>query len=229
MCYIAGTRRLRLEQLQTPEIGPLTSTSEGVVIWMHGLGADAHDFEPIVPHMQLPQVRFVLPNAKPIPVTLNGGHVMRAWYDIRTLGPSANREDAAGIRQSATQIRQLIAREIERGVPANKIVLVGFSQGAAMALYTGLTHSQTLAGIVVLSGYLLLADNVKTHPANAATPLFFGHGQQDGVVPLARGAHARDRVSEGHDTTWRQYPMAHEVSLEEIADLRQWLHARFTA
>ncbi len=219
--------RYRVDQLKTLEIGPLTPSAEGAVIWMHGLGANAHDFEPIVPHMQLPGVRFVLPNAESIPVTLNGGYVMPAWYDIRTLAPGPNRENGDHIRQSAEQIRQLIAREVKRGVPTEKIVLVGFSQGAAMALYTGLTHPETLGGIVTLSGYLVLEEQLKPHPANANTPLFFGHGTRDGVVPVTRGSHARDRVSAGHDTTWRQYPMAHEVSLEEIADLRQWLHARF--
>jgi len=208
------------------EIGPLRAPATASVVWMHGLGADAHDFEPVVPHLHLPTVRFVFPNAPRIPVTINGGFVMPAWYDILTWDRVPERENADHIRASAQAITALVAREKERGIPADRIVLAGFSQGAAMALHTGLRHPEALAGLVILSGYLIVEDTLaaERHPTNAATPIFFGHGTSDDVVPIARGRAAFERVQEGREAEFHSYPIPHSVSMPEIADLRSWLH-----
>lgn len=198
------------------------------IIVLHGLGADGNDFVPIVRELDLSAVgtvRFVLPHAPAIPVTINGGYVMPAWYDI--LGADlAKREDEAGLRLSRDSIESLIAREKARGIPANRIVVAGFSQGCAMALLTGLRHAERLAGIVGLSGYLPLAATTAAErsDANAATPIFLAHGKMDAVVPLDRAVASRDLLrSMGHDVAWHEYPMAHSVCMEEIADLNQWL------
>lgn len=198
------------------------------VIWMHGLGASGADFIPLVPLMGLPTVRFVFPHAPERPVTINGGYVMPAWYDILSMERGPDREAPDDIRASALEIEALIAREHARGVPSERIVLAGFSQGAAMALHVGLRHRHRLAGILILSGYLLLGDRVadEAHPANADTPLFFGHGRSDDVVPLELGRRAHDRLDGGsHPLEWRDYPMAHELCHDEVRDLRVWLHA----
>ena len=201
----------------------------GSVIWMHGLGASGHDFEPILPHLHLPAVRFVFPHAPEIPVTINGGHVMPAWYDILTMEPSAERENGEQIKDSQRQIQDLIAREVERGVPEDRIVLAGFSQGAAMSLHTGIRHGSKLLGIMVLSGYIIAADTIDAElsEANKSTPMFFGHGRHDDVVPMARGKTAFERFEAGRDCIWKDYRMAHQVTPEEIGDIRQWLHSRF--
>ena len=177
----------------------------------------------------LPAVRFVFPHAPKIPVTINGGYVMPAWYDILTWERVPERENAAHIDRSRTQITALIDREVARGVPEDRIVLAGFSQGAAMTLHTATRHPRSLLGIVVLSGYLIAEDTIdaQTPPANAHTPIFFGHGRRDAVVPPDRGQRAYRRFETGRDATWKDYPMAHQVIPAEIADLRQWLHARF--
>jgi len=198
------------------------------VMVMHGLGADGSDFVPIVRELDLSAVgavRFVFPNAPVIPVTINGGYRMPAWYDI--LGNDlARREDEAGLRRSQALIEELLAREKARGIAAGRIVLAGFSQGCAMALLTGLRHAERLAGIVGLSGYLPLADTTaaERHAANADTPVFLGHGIHDGIVALARGAQTRDAlVALGHPVAWHEYPMEHSVCMEEIADLNGFL------
>jgi phospholipase/carboxylesterase len=206
------------------------------VIWMHGLGADGHDFEPIVPELDLPAspgVRFVFPHAPMRPVTINGGWVMRAWYDVRDDG-GVRREDAPGVRASGREIEALIARERARGLAADRIVLAGFSQGGAMALHAGLRHPEHLAGIMALSCSLPLAETVaaEASPANRDVPIFMAHGTADTLVPLARGARARDLLGHlGYRVDWREYPMAHAVCPDEIADVSQWLRAvlRLTA
>jgi phospholipase/carboxylesterase len=201
------------------------------VIWLHGLGADGHDFAPIVPELVArdgPPLRFVFPHAPVRPVTVNGGLPMRAWYDI--LGMAiADRQDETGMRASIAAVEALIAREHARGVPSERIVLAGFSQGGAIALAAGLRHAQALAGIVALSTYLPLADALAAErsAANAATPIFQAHGSADPVVPLALGSTSRDALlALGYRVDWHVYPMAHAVCPQEIAELRDWLGAR---
>lgn len=199
-----------------------------VIIVMHGLGADGRDFESFVDELKLDAVgpvRFLFPNAPQIPVTVNGGYVMRAWYDI--LGTDlARREDEGGLRQSRVLIDALIRRERERGIPANRIVLSGFSQGCAMTLMVGLRHPERLAGLAGLSGYLPLADKTEAElsPANRDVPIFLVHGRQDPVIPLARAVASRDALlALGYDIEWHDYPMPHSVCLEEVAHLNRWL------
>ena len=215
------------ELLPTVEIEPAVPAT-ATVIWLHGLGADGHDFEPVVPELGLPRghaIRFVFPHAPRRPVTVNGGYVMRAWYDI--LGADlVRREDEAGLRQSQQQVAALIDRERERGVPAHRIVLGGFSQGCAMSLLTGLRYPERLAGIAGLSGYLPLADTLaaEAHDANRLVPIFLGHGLHDGVVTLARATSTRQALQEaGYDVAWHTYPMQHSVCAEEVRDLNDWL------
>jgi phospholipase/carboxylesterase len=198
------------------------------IIVLHGLGADGSDFESFVDALQLQSigpVRYLFPNAPQIPVTINGGYVMRAWYDI--LGTDlSRREDEAGLRQSRSAIDMLIARERERGIPAQRIVLAGFSQGCALTLMTGLRHPERLAGLVGLSGYLPLAalTAAERHTANADVPIFLAHGTDDPVIPLARATASRDAlVALGHPVEWHTYPMPHSVCMEEVADLNRWL------
>ena len=201
------------------------------VIWLHGLGADGHDFEPIVPELDLPPapaVRFVFPHAPAMPVTVNGGMVMRAWYDVYGLdGP--RREDEAGIRASQARVEALLAREKARGVGAARIVLAGFSQGGAVALQTALRHAERLAGVLALSTYLPLAATLpaEASPANRDVPVFMAHGSHDPIVPVDRATRSRDRLREaGYAVEWHEYPMAHAVCGEEIADVAAWLRAR---
>ncbi len=203
---------------------------EACVIWLHGLGADGHDFEPIVPVLAMPEtpgVRFVFPHAPRQPVTVNAGMVMRAWYDVYAL-EGGRREDEAGIRASQARVEALLAREKARGIPAARLVLAGFSQGGAIALQTGLRHAERLAGIMALSSYLPLAGalTAEASPANRATPVFMAHGAHDPLIPLARAARSRDLLREpGYDVEWHEYPMAHEVCDAEIRDLSRWLRA----
>ncbi|MCK9512193.1 MAG: alpha/beta hydrolase [Pigmentiphaga sp.] len=198
------------------------------VVWLHGLGADGHDFAPIVPELDLaglPDVRFVFPHAPVQPVTINGGMAMRSWYDILGLD-LPQREDAAGIRASQAMVEALIARERERGVASHQLVLAGFSQGCAMTLHTGLRHAEPLAGLMGLSGYLPLADTLldERAPANLATPIFLAHGTQDPVVALARAEASRDRLaSAGHPVEWHTYPMPHSVHPREVQDIAAFL------
>jgi phospholipase/carboxylesterase len=198
------------------------------LIVLHGLGADGNDFVPIAQELDLAAIggaRFVFPHAPMRPVTLNGGFVMRAWYDI--LGtPLARREDEAGLRESQAQIEQLIAREVARGMPANRIVLMGFSQGCAMTLMTGLRHPERLAGLVGLSGYLPLAETTAAErsDANALVPIFMAHGEHDPMIAIDRAEASRDTLRGlGYAVDWHAYPMAHSVCMEEIADLNRWL------
>jgi phospholipase/carboxylesterase len=204
------------------------SQPSAAVIWLHGLGADGHDFASLVPELDLsgcPPIRFVFPHAPSMPVTVNGGYVMPAWYDI--LGPNlVSQQDAAGIQSSERAIVALIAHEVARGIPAEHIVLAGFSQGCAMALHTGLRLPQRLAGIMALSGYLPLADRItaERHPANAQTPVFMAHGTQDPVVVLARGEASRDALATlGQPVQWHSYPMPHSLHPREIADISAFL------
>ncbi|NDI84026.1 alpha/beta hydrolase [Undibacterium crateris] len=198
------------------------------IIWMHGLGADANDFVPIVKELDLracPPIRFVFPNAPTMPVTINGGYVMRAWYDI--LGTDiARREDEAGLRQSQGEIEKLIGREIERGIPAHRIILAGFSQGCAMTLQTGLRYPQQLGGMLCLSGYVPLSEHIaaERHPANQNTPIFLVHGVADPVIPLQRAEQSRQLLEQcGYQIEWHTYPMPHSVCAEEIVDIGNWL------
>jgi phospholipase/carboxylesterase len=199
------------------------------LIVLHGLGADGNDFVPVCQALDLSalgcDVRCVLPHADEIPVTINGGYVMRAWYDIRT-GDLTQREDEAGLRRSQAVVQALVEREIARGVPAGRIVLMGFSQGCAMTLMTGLRCPVRLGGLVGLSGYLPLLDRTaaERHAANLATPIFLAHGGDDGVVPIARAVASRDALQAlGHTVQWQEYAMEHSVCMEEIADLNRWL------
>lgn len=204
------------------------------VIWMHGLGADGNDFVPVVKELGLPEtlaVRFIFPHAPMRTVTINAGHVMRAWYDILELSNVERRVDAAGIRQSQGQIEALIAKEKSRGIAAEKIVLAGFSQGGAIALQTGLRHPAPLAGIMALSTYLPLAETLaaEASPANRSVPIFMAHGTQDQVIPIqiARASHEKLKQV-GYAVQWHDYPMPHSVSMEEINDISSWLTQRLS-
>ncbi|MCJ0762428.1 alpha/beta hydrolase [Variovorax terrae] len=198
------------------------------IVLMHGLGADGNDFVPIAHELDLASVgpvRFVFPNAPVMPVTVNGGYPMPAWYDILGADLTA-REDEPGLRRSQAAIEALLAREKARGIPASRIVLAGFSQGCAMALMTGLRHAERLAGIAGLSGYLPLASQTaaEQQAANVAAPVFLAHGRHDDVVPLAAARASRDALlALGHAVAWHEYAMPHSVCMEEIADLNRWL------
>ena len=201
------------------------------VIWLHGLGADGNDFVPIVDELGLGAdhgIRFVFPNAPVRPVTVNNGMAMRAWYDIKGVA-IADKQDAEGITASAAEIEALIAREHERGVPSERIVLAGFSQGGAIALHTGVRHGEKLAGIMALSTYLPLHDRLAAEaaPANRDVSIFMAHGSQDPVVPISLGRFSRDTLAEaGYDVAWHEYPMPHQVCLPEIQAIGAWLTAR---
>jgi phospholipase/carboxylesterase len=198
------------------------------VIWLHGLGADGNDFAGLVPELDLsdcPAIRFVFPHAPSMPVTVNGGYVMPAWYDI--FGTDLiNRQDESGIRASERAVRALIEREMTQGIAPDRIVLAGFSQGCAMALHTGLRLPYALAGIVALSGYLPLADKFQAERsvANAHTPVFMAHGEQDTVVIPARGQATRDLLTQvGQQVQWHTYPMPHSLHPHEISDIAAFL------
>jgi phospholipase/carboxylesterase len=213
--------------LQTIELNPGADPVATVIV-LHGLGADGTDFLPFGDEIDLGTVgpvRWLLPRAPSRPVTINGGHRMRAWYDI--LGADlARREDEAGLRESFAQVHALIEREVARGVPARRIVLAGFSQGCAITLGAGLRCPQRLAGLAGMSGYLPLADRsgAESSAASQGLPVFLAHGRSDGVVPLARGAAARDALQQlGHAVEWHEYPMEHSVCMDEVSALRQWL------
>jgi phospholipase/carboxylesterase len=201
------------------------------IIWLHGLGADGHDFAPIVPELvspQWPALRFVFPHAPVRPVTINNGMAMRAWYDIYGFD-RLSQQDEAGVRQSIAQVEALIAREQERGVPSERILLAGFSQGGAIALAAGLRHPQKLAGIIALSTYLPISDSLPAErsAANASVPIFWGHGTFDPVVILQRGIESRTALEAlGYQVEWHTYPMPHAVCPEEIADLGHWIGQR---
>jgi phospholipase/carboxylesterase len=201
------------------------------VIWLHGLGADGHDFEPIVPALDLAglSIRFVFPHAPVRPVTLNGGMAMRAWFDILDLDRDG-KVDEQGIRAGAAQVEALIQRENQRGIPDERIVLAGFSQGGAIALHLGLRRSSALAGIMALSTYMPLARTLDDEASDVAKgiPMFMAHGRQDPVLPIGLGELARERLLErGHSLQWHAYDMPHAVCNKEIDDIGAWLRSLF--
>ena len=210
---------IEIETAPNPEIA---------VIWLHGLGADGNDFVPLVNELDLPGlpgIRFVFPHAKTMPVTVNGGYVMRAWYDI-TGAELTRREDEGGLRASQRDVEALIAREKARGIPASRIILAGFSQGCAMTLQTGMRHPEKLAGMLCLSGYLPLAGVVAQERSeeSLATPIFMAHGTHDNVVPFARAQQSAQVLKElGYQVEWHQYTMQHTLCLEEVRDISAWL------
>jgi phospholipase/carboxylesterase len=199
------------------------------LIVLHGLGADGNDFVPIAQELDLSAVggaRFIFPHAPMRPVTLNGGYVMRAWYDIAAGAPQSRQEDEAGLRESQALIEALIAQERQRGVPAARIVLMGFSQGCAMTLLTGLRHTERLAGLVGLSGYLPLAAETAAErsTANADVPIFLAHGRDDPMIAIDRALASRDALlALGYSVEWHDYAMPHSVCMDEIDDLNRWL------
>ena len=201
------------------------SPPQAAILWLHGLGADGHDFEPIVPELRLAKpVRFVFPHAPVRPVTINQGMRMRAWYDIFQFG--GGREDDKGIRESQALIEKMIAEEVKRGIPESKIVLAGFSQGGAIVLQTALRHPKRLAGVMALSTYLPLAATLtaERNAANAQTPIFMAHGQYDDIIPVQRAVQSRDFLEKsGYRVEWHEYPMPHSVCGEEVGDISAWL------
>jgi phospholipase/carboxylesterase len=216
---------------ETVEVGG-GAQADGTVIWLHGLGADGHDFEPIVPELNLAEhadIRFVFPHAPVRPVTINGGVPMRAWYDVISLDRSGP-QDEAGIRDSAASLLQLIEREKGRGVDASRIVLAGFSQGGAIAMHTAMRVPRRLAGLMALSTWMPLestigeevVDNAQSQPREL--PVLMAHGTFDPMLPLAAGQHAREIMQDaGFKVQWHEYPMAHAVCAEEISEIRKWL------
>jgi phospholipase/carboxylesterase len=215
------------ELLETIELQTGDNPSASV-IWLHGLGADGNDFVPIVGQLRLPpqtSIRFIFPHAPMIPVTVNNGYVMRAWYDIAFDGVE-RRPDEKGIRASQTEIGRLIARENARGIATSRIVLAGFSQGGAITLQTGLRYGEALAGLMVLSSYLPLAGSVAAEAAkaNAQVPIFMAHGAHDPVIALELARRSRQQLTDlGYRVEWHDYPMPHSVCLEEIEDISAWL------
>jgi phospholipase/carboxylesterase len=217
-----STNMLQAVELQT------SPTPVASVIWLHGLGADGYDFVPLVRELELlraPPARYVFPHAPTRPVTINGGYVMRAWYDI--LGNElVRREDELGIRESQRQVEALIEREVERGSPRSRIVLAGFSQGGAITLQTGLRQREPVAALLALSSYLPLAAefDAEQAPESRAVPIFMAHGRADPVIPLARAVSSRDQLkAAGHPVEWHEYEMAHSVCEEEVRQIAAFL------
>ena len=216
--------------LDAVEINP-PGSPRACIIWLHGLGADGHDFEPLIPQLGLVDdlgVRVVLPHAPHRGVTINSGMVMPAWYDIRAADFSRG-EDSEGIRESEQQLQALVRREVDNGIPPERIVLAGFSQGGAIALHTGLRYPQPLAGILALSSYLPLADTLakEAAAANSRVPIMMAHGTQDPVVPVMLALQSRDRLEQlGYRVNWHSYPMQHALCPEEVGELRDWLQRR---
>jgi phospholipase/carboxylesterase len=213
--------------LDAVEVEP-EAAADAAVVLMHGLGADGHDFESIVPELRLPvspSVRWVFPHAPVRPVSINAGYRMRAWYDIVGLDRRSP-EDEVGVRESSRAVHDLVRRERERGIDSSRIVIAGFSQGGALALFAALRWPERLAGIAALSTYLPLGRTLEQerHPANAAVPIFMAHGTYDSVVPPELGRLSRDHLhSLGYEVEWHEYPIPHSVSAEELAELRSWL------
>lgn len=214
--------------MQTPDtVEVITGENpEGSVIWLHGLGADGHDFEPIVPELKLTSgltLRFVFPHAPVQAVTINGGMAMRSWYDIVSFD-AEGRADRAGVLKSSALLDGLIAREIERGIPARKIVIAGFSQGGAVAIHTALQTDQNIAGLMALSTYMALPEDAATAVSRKDLPIFMAHGKFDPVLRMEWGRSSADRLIEaGYSVDWHEYPMAHAVCPQEIADISRWL------
>ena len=225
-----------MEIPETVEVGG-GETPDGTVIWLHGLGADGHDFEPIVPELNLDDhadIRFVFPHAPVRPVTINGGSPMRAWYDVMSLD-RAGPQDEAGIRESAASLVKLIEREKERGVDANRIILAGFSQGGAIAMHTAMRYPHPLAGLMGLSTWMPLESTIDEEVVRRSEsqprdlPVLMVHGSFDPMLPIAAGHHARDIMQQaGFTVQWHEYPMAHAVCSEEISEIRNWLVRIFT-
>lgn len=220
-------------QLSCIEINP-DSKPIGSVIWLHGLGADGHDFVPLVPELRLPKelaLRFVFPNAPMRPVSVNNGYVMRAWYDVYGMNID-QRIDQDGIAQSVVLLEELIANELQHGITPDKIVLAGFSQGAVIALTAGLSSSTSLAGILALSGYLPQAEKILSNDnaANYTTPIFVAHGTEDPIVPFFLGQQVCEILQKNkYVVNWRSYPMAHSVCENEIGDIAEWLREVYKA
>ena len=210
------------------EVG--AENADFAVIWLHGLGADGHDFEPIVPELELSlAIRFIFPHAPEIPVSINNGMVMPAWYDIKSAQIN-QLEDKEGIERSQQAVLALIENEIKRGIPSDKIILAGFSQGGAIALHTGLRYQKSLAGIMGLSTYLPLTDTLEKeiHPANRETPILQMHGLYDQIIPLALAENTSTILQQfGYTSEFHTYPMEHSVCVEEIADISKWIQQRF--
>jgi len=213
--------------LETVELEP-SVPARSCVIWLHGLGADGHDFVPVVPALGLDErlgVRFVFPHAPRIPVSINNGFVMPAWYDIGDIDLE-KRHDQVGVRRSAAAVASLIERENARGVPTARIVLAGFSQGGAIALFTGVRHPEKLAGVIGLSTYMVLGDSLaaEASEANRKTPILMCHGTRDPMVNVTRGKKSAQSLrAAGYDVEWHEYPMQHEVALEEIRLVGEFL------
>ncbi len=216
------------QQLEAIELETAPHPTASIII-LHGLGADGSDFIPVCRELDLRAqgpIRYVLPSAPVMPVSINGGYQMRAWYDILPTNDLARREDEAGLRRSHQAINALIDREVQRGIAPARIVLMGFSQGCAMALMTGLRYPHKLAGIVALSGYLPLPGSTEAerHAANQHTPIFMAHGTDDDVVLVSRGQAAQASLAAlGYQVEWHDYPMAHSLCLEEVEDINDWL------
>jgi len=218
------------EALETVVLEP-RGHHDATVIWLHGLGADGHDFEPVVPELGLPDghgIRFIFPHARLRPITINSGQSMRGWYDITEL--SKNRvEDKAGIEESSALIAALLGAEESAGIQTGRLLLAGFSQGGAVALHCGLRYSKPLAGIIALSTYLVLAGNLPAEAAaeNRNIDIFWGHGTADPLIVLEQGEHSRDTLLEnGYKVDWNSYPMAHSVSAAEIADIGEFIRRK---
>ena len=212
------------EPLETIEI-ETAPNPRASIIWMHGLGADGNDFAPLADEIELPfAVRYIFPHAPMMPVSINGGYVMRAWYDISDA--AIRREDEDGVRASQQSVEILLTREKARGIGASRIVLAGFSQGGAIALQTGLRHGERLAGVMALSTYVPLADRLakEANPANRGVPIFMAHGTADPMIPFARAQASRDLLlQQGYAVEWHKYLMQHSVCPQEIADIAKWL------
>ena len=210
------------------QTGDAASRADAAVIWLHGLGADGNDFVPIVAELALlptANIRFIFPHAPVRPITINGGYRMRGWYDITSLD-IANRDDTEGIIDSAQTLSRLCDEQVAQGIAAERIIVAGFSQGGAIALYAGLRYPQRLGGIIALSTYLPMQQQLESEasPANRDTPLFMAHGLNDDIVALRFGQQTRDKLQQqGYHVEWRDYPMGHSVCIEEIRDLNTWL------
>lgn len=211
-----------------PYVEVAAEPARASIIWLHGLGADGHDFEGIVPELGLPDhagIRFIFPHAPERPVTVNNGYVMRAWYDIQSLQIDAE-QDEQGIRDSARQVEDLIEAEHQRGIPYDKIILAGFSQGGVIALHQGLRYQHRLAGVMALSTYLALADKLAAEASdhNRELPVFIAHGIDDQIVPVHLGEASRQQlVAQGYQVQWQSYPMEHSVHPDEIDDIARWI------
>jgi phospholipase/carboxylesterase len=228
---ITTTMGLNMTNLECIEINPDVK-SQMAVIWLHGLGADGHDFVDIVPQLHLPNdlpIKFIFPHAPERAVTINNGYIMRAWYDIKQLNGSLQEEDEIGIRDSAKKINALIEREKSLGLPSNKIILAGFSQGGAMALHTGLRYPEKLAGIIALSSYLPLNKLLMQEKtaANQDVPIMMAHGTEDPLIPVIFAKASKDfLIQQGYQVAWHTYPMPHTVCAQEVNDIGQWLQKR---